>query len=52
MLKAKEAIPTSFELLDLKAFIEIPLISGYVDLTQRPMFCQCSADVHNDAVFI
>ena len=38
------------ELLDLKAFIAILLISGYVDLPRRPMFCECSANVHNDAV--
>ena len=38
------------ELHDLKAFIAILLISGYVDLPRRPMFWECSADVHNDAV--
>ena len=39
------------QLLDLKAFIAILLLSGYVDLPRRPMFCECSADVHNDAVY-
>ena len=38
-----------FELHDLKAFIAILLISGYVDLPQCPMFWEGSADVHNDA---
>ena len=38
------------ELHDLKAFIAILLICGYVDLPRRPIFLECSADVHNDAV--
>ena len=38
------------ELHDLKALIAIFLIGGYVDLPRRPMFWECSADVHNDAV--
>ena len=38
------------ELHDLKAFIAILLISGYVDLPCCPMFWEYSADVHNDAV--
>ena len=37
------------ELHDLKAFIEILLISRYVDLPQCPMLWECSVDVHNDA---
>ena len=37
------------ELQDLKAFIAILLISGYVDLLWRRMFWECSADVHNYA---
>ena len=49
MLKAKKAY--KLELLDLKAFIAVLLISGYVDLPRRPMFWECSADVHNNAVF-
>ena len=39
------------ELHDLKAFIEILLISGYADLPRRPMFWECLTDIHNDAVF-
>ena len=39
------------ELHDLKAFIAILLISGYVDLARCPMFWESSADAHNDAVF-
>ena len=38
------------ELHDLKAFMAILLINGYVDLPQRPMFWECSIDIHNDAV--
>ena len=38
------------ELHDLKAFIAILLIRGYVDLFRCPLFWECSADVHNDAV--
>ena len=41
----------SYKLHDLKAFIAILLIIGYVDLPQRFMFWGCSADIHNDAVF-
>ena len=38
------------ELHDLKAFIVVFLISGYVDLHRPPMFLKCLAHVHNDAV--
>ena len=38
------------ELNDPKAFIAILIISRYVDLPRRPMFWECSTDVHNDAV--
>ena len=41
----------SYKLHDLKAFIAILLIIGYVDLPQRFMFWGCSADIHSDAVF-
>ena len=35
---------------DLKAFIMILLVSGYVDLPRRPMFWERSPDVENGAV--
>ena len=38
------------QLHNLKGFIAILLISGYVGLPRRPMFWEYSADVHNDAV--
>ena len=38
------------ELHDLKVFIAILLIIGYVDLPRRPKFWECSADVYNNAV--
>ena len=37
------------ELHDLKAFIAFLPFSGYVDLPIRPMFWECSGDVHNEA---
>ena len=35
---------------DMKAFIAVLLISGYVDLSRRPMFWQTAPDVQNTAV--
>ena len=46
--QSKRSHSYKLELHDLKAFIVILLISGYVDLPRRPMFWECSADVHND----
>ena len=38
------------ELHDLKTFITIFLLSGYVDLPRYPMFWEFSSDVHNNVV--
>ena len=48
--QSKRSHSYKLELHGLKAFIAILLISGYVDIPRRPMFWECSTDVHNDAV--
>ena len=48
--QSKESHSYKLELHNLNAFIAILVISGYVDLPRRPMFWECSADVHKDAV--
>ena len=48
--KSKGSHSFKLELHDLKFFIAILLISGYVDLPRRPILWGYSADVHNDAV--
>ena len=48
--QSKRSHSYKLEFHDLKAFIAILLISGYVDLPPCTMFWECSADVHNDAV--
>ena len=47
----KENYSYKLELHDLNTFIAIVLISGYVNLPRRPMFWECSADIHSDITF-